>query len=193
MPFFLFSFLLIIFISFTLPSKEFSPFIFWLSFLFSGIITLSRYIVREMEGGFKGILTLPLERENIYTGKVFSLSFFLFLSGVLLYFLFVIFLNFPVSLKIFVYFLLLLVLVSFSFSALSVLLSFLSFHTKAREFFIPLLFIPLFIPPFVSALSLTKKLLTGESFISSPFFVLLFFSVFYYFLNQILFAEVVVE
>ncbi len=193
MPFFLFSFLLIIFISFTLPSKEFSPFIFWLSFLFSGIITLSRYIIREMEGGFKGILTLHLERDSIYTGKVFSLSFFLFLSGILLYFLFVIFLNFLVSLKIFFYFLILLALISFSFSTLGVLLSFLSFHTKAREFFIPLLFIPLFIPPFVSALSLTDRLLTSENFFSAPLFILLFFSIFYYFLNQSLFGEVVVE
>lgn len=193
MPFFLFSFLLIVFISFSLPSKEFSPFVFWLSFLFSGIITLSRYIIREMEGGFKGILTLPIERESIYTGKVFSLFTFLFFSGILLYFLFIIFLNFPVSLKIFFHFLLLLLLISFSFSCLGILLSFLSFHTKAREFFLPLLFVPLFIPPFISVLSLTEKLISGEKFFSAPFYILLFFSIFYYFLNQMLFEEVIME
>lgn len=192
-PFFLFSFLLIIFVSFSLPSREFSPFVFWLSFLFSGIITLSKYIIREMEGGFKGMLTSPLERESIYTGKVFSLFTFLFFSGILLYFLFVIFLNFPISIKIFFYFLLLLSLISFSFASLGVLLSFLSFHTKAREFFLPLLFIPLFIPPFISALSLTQKLLIKEKIFSAPFYILLFFSIFYYFLNQILFEEVVME
>gem|GEM_PF-2721761 len=193
MPFLLFSFLLIIFISFSLQNKEFSPFIFWLSFLFSGITSLSRYLLKETSGGFKGILILPIERESIYRGKVFSLTFFLFISGIILYFLFTIFLNFPISLKIFLKFLIILFLISFSFSSLGIILSFLSFHTKAKEFFLPLLIIPLFIPPFISATSLTQKIISNEKLISPHFFILLFFSIFYFFLNELLFEEVLIE
>ncbi len=192
-PFLLFSFLLIVFISFTIQNKEFSPFIFWLSFLFSGIITLSKYIVKEMNGGFKGLLILPIDRESIFIGKTLSLTIFLFLSGILLYFLFLIFLNFPFSLKIFSYFLIILFFTSFSFSSLGILISFLAMNTKAKEFFLPLIIIPLFIPPFISAISLTNKVLYNEKFLSPYFYILLFFSFLYFFLNQLLFEEVILE
>ena len=192
-PFFLFSFLLIVFISFTIQDKEFSPFIFWLSFLFSGVITLLKYIIKETNGGFKGLLILPIDRESIFIGKVLSLTLFLFLSGILLYFLFLIFLNFPFSLKIFSYFLIILFFTSFSFSSLGILLSFLAMNVKAKEFFLPLIIIPLFIPPFISAVSLTNKVLYNEKFLSPYFYILLFFSFFYFFLNQLLFEEILLE
>lgn len=192
-PFLIFSFLLIVFISFSIQNKEFSPFIFWLSFLFSGIISLSRYTVRETDGGFKGLLILPIDRESIFIGKTFSLTIFLFFSGIFLYFLFLIFLNFPFSLKIFFYFLIILFFTSFSFSSLGILISFLSMSTKAKEFFLPLIIIPLFIPPFISATSLTNRVLSNEKFLSPHFYILLFFSLLYFFVNQILFEEILID
>ncbi|MEO0231621.1 MAG: heme exporter protein CcmB [candidate division WOR-3 bacterium] len=192
-PFLIFSFLLIVFISFSIQNREFSPFIFWLSFLFSGIISLSRYTVKETNGGFKGLLILPIDRESIFIGKTISLTLFLFLSGIFLYFLFLIFLNFPFSLKIFLYFLIILFFTSFSFSSLGILISFLTMGTRAKEFFLPLIIIPLFIPPFISAISLTNKVLSNEKFLSPYLYILIFFSLLYFFLNQVLFEEILID
>ncbi|MEN3044464.1 MAG: heme exporter protein CcmB [Candidatus Hydrothermales bacterium] len=194
-PYLLFSFLLLFLLSFGVERifdlKLFS-FFYFLSFMFAGMLGFERVTALEFEtGGIYSLLTFPIPRNYIFISKTLSMFLFQFFSGVILMIIFSVFLN--VNFPPIFYFLIIIILFSFGFSILGVILSFLTFSSRAREFLLPIVLIPLFIPPFVSATFALNTLLEDKFLNLNYIYFLVFFDVFYFFISDLLFEYVILE
>ena len=73
-----------------------APGILWITFIFSGILGLTRLFVLEQENNtIHGILLSPVSRENIYLSKVISTFIFISASELIIVPLFSILFNVP--------------------------------------------------------------------------------------------------
>ncbi|MEN3046785.1 MAG: heme exporter protein CcmB [Candidatus Hydrothermales bacterium] len=194
-PYLLFSLLLLFLLGFGVErifDLRLFSFFYFLSFMFAGILGFERVIALEFEtGGIYSLITFPIPRNYIFISKVLSMFLFLFLTGLILMIIFSVFLNvtFPPLFP----FLVIILLFSFGFSVLGIMLSFLTFASKAREFLLPIVLIPLFIPPFVSATFALNKLLE-ENFLNLNYiFFLIFFDILYFLISDLLFEYVILE
>ena len=63
---------------------ELAPGILWITFIFSGILGLTRLFVVEQENNtIHGLLLSPVSRENIYVSKAISTFLFMFVSEII--------------------------------------------------------------------------------------------------------------
>ncbi len=137
------------------------PGILWVTFAFSGVLSLNRAFVTEKESGcLEGLLAAPITREAVYVGKMLgSLLFLLVIEAV--------------SLPIFAFLLNLSVLsgplivttllATVGFVAVGTLFSGLSVNTRAREMVLPILFLPVVAPVIISAVKASGVALSGGS------------------------------
>ncbi|MEO0290716.1 MAG: heme exporter protein CcmB [candidate division WOR-3 bacterium] len=194
-PYLLFSFLLLFLISFGIERIEdlkLFSFFYFLSFIFAGMIGFERISSMEFEtGGIYSLLTFPIPRNYIFISKILSMFLFQLISGFILMVIFSIFLN--IDFPPFFPFFIILILFSFGFSILGTLLSFLTFSSKAREFLLPIILLPLFVPPFISVTKSLTLLLEEKIFNLNYAFFLFFFDVLYFFISDLLFEYVLME
>lgn len=194
-PYLLFSFLLLFLLSFGLERIEnirLFSFFYFLSFIFAGMIGFERNISLEFEsGGIYFLLTFPIKRELIFISKTISMFLFQTVSGLILMIIFSIFLN--ISFPPLFPFLLILILFSFGFSILGTLLSFLTFSSRAKEFLLPILLIPLFIPPLIAGTKVLTLLFEEGIFKMNYLYFLVFFDTLYFFVSDLLFEYVILE
>lgn len=137
------------------------PGILWVTFAFSGVLSLNRAFIHERESGcLEGLMAAPISREAIYVGKMLgSLISMLVVEAIALP-IFALLFDLPVfSLALIVTTL----LATIGFVAVGTLFSALAVNTRARDMVLPILFLPVVVPVIISAVKASGLALTGGS------------------------------
>ena len=136
-----------------------SPGILWISFIFAGILGLTRIFVNEKENGnLEGLLLSPASREAIYLGKMFSTLIFMLIAQSIILPIFSILFNVSLFEPML---LLILILTTIGFSSIGTLFSAIAINTKSREIMLPMLFVPIVIPIIIGAVVSTGTIMEG--------------------------------
>ncbi|HKQ33428.1 MAG TPA: heme exporter protein CcmB [Thermodesulfobacteriota bacterium] len=138
------------------------PAMLWITFTFAGVLGLSRSFALEKEGSaVLGMLLTPTDRSLIYFGKMISNTLFVFVVGITIVPMFVLFFNLgftgtilPLVPVVF--------LGSLGFVAVGTLFSAMAVNTRLREVLLPILLFPIIIPLIVSAVKLSTLVLEGK-------------------------------
>ncbi|MBI2850464.1 MAG: heme exporter protein CcmB [Chloroflexi bacterium] len=165
----------------------------WVTFAFSGVLSLNRAFVMEKEEGcFEGLMVAPVSREIIYTGKMLgSLLFLLIIEAIALPIF-----AFLFNLGVFSWQLIVIVfLTTVGFVGVGTLFSALAVNTKAREMVLPILFFPIVIPIIIGAVKASESALSGGSWgdISSWLGITGAFDVIFLVVSYLIFAFVIEE
>ncbi|MFC1988347.1 heme exporter protein CcmB [Chloroflexota bacterium] len=165
----------------------------WVTFAFSGVLSLNRSFVMEKEDGcLEGLMVAPISREVIYVGKMLgSLLFMLVIEAIALP-VFAFFFNINVlSPQIIV----ITILSTLGFVAVGTLFSALAVNTKAREMVLPILFLPIVVPVIISAVKASSLALSGESWsgLASWLQIIVAFDVIFLVVSFLVFTFVIEE
>lgn len=136
------------------------PGILWVTFAFSGVLSLNRAFIPEKEGGcLEGLMAAPISREAIFVGKMLgSLLSMIAIEAVALPVFAVLF-----NLRVFSGALILTTLLAtVGFVSVGTLFSALAVNTRAREMVLPILFLPVVVPVVIAAVKASALALTGE-------------------------------
>lgn len=146
-----------------------APAMLWISFTFAGVLGLSRSFALEKEGNaIIGMLLTPTDRSLIYAGKMISNTIFVFLVGLLMVPMFILFFNYN-FLSTLVPLIPVIFLGSIGFVSVGTLFSAMALNTKLREVMLPILLFPIIIPVIVSAVKLSEQVLDGNSLLAASF------------------------
>ncbi len=146
-----------------------APAMLWISFTFAGVLGLSRSFALEKEGdAIIGMLLTPTDRSLIYAGKMISNTIFVFLVGLLMVPMFILFFNYN-FLSTLVPLIPVIFLGSIGFVSVGTLFSAMALNTKLREVMLPILLFPIIIPVIVSAVKLSEQVLDGDSLLAASF------------------------
>lgn len=170
-----------------------APGILWVTFAFSGVLSLNRAFIAEKEDGcLEGLMACPIGREVIYVGKLLgSLLFMLAVEAIALP-VFVVLFNLPVfSLELIT----ITILATIGFVALGALFSALATNTRAREMVLPILFLPLVLPVIIAAVKATGLALAGQpwSAMSTWLYIIIAFDIVFLVVSYLVFPFVIEE
>ncbi len=144
-----------------------APAMLWISFIFAGVLGLSRSFALEKEGNaILGLMLTPTDRTLIYAGKMISNTIFVFLVGLIIVPMFVIFFNYN-FLETLVPLIPVILLGSIGFVSVGTLFSAMALNTRLREVLLPILLFPIIIPVIVSAVKLSGLALEGKSILEA--------------------------
>ncbi|MCZ7397229.1 MAG: heme exporter protein CcmB [Candidatus Methanoperedens sp.] len=139
-----------------------APGMLWIAFTFAGMLGLSRSFSGEKEEGcLEGLKLCPVDRSDIYTGKVISNAVLMFLMELTTIPIFV--MLFSYDIKNIPGLMLVVILGTFGFIFVGTLLSALTVNTRTRELLLPVILFPVLIPVILSAVTATGIMLgSGE-------------------------------
>jgi heme exporter protein B len=135
------------------------PGMLWVTFAFSGVLSLNRAFVPERESGcMEALLAAPISREAIYVGKMLSsLMSMVVVEAVALPIFALLFDLNVLSLPLVV----ITLLATVGFIAVGTLFSALAVNTRARDMVLPILFLPVVVPVVISAVKASALALGG--------------------------------
>lgn len=165
-----------------------APGMLWIAFTFAGMLGLSRSFAGEKEEGcLEGLKLCPVERAEIYNGKVISNAVLMFLMEITTIPIFVVLFNY--DLKNIPGLTLVIILGTFGFIFVGTLLSALTVNTRTREILLPVILFPVLIPVILSAVTATGKLLlSGDIFeISGELQILAIYDIIFFVVAQLVF------
>jgi heme exporter protein B len=165
-----------------------APGMLWIAFTFAGMLGLSRSFAGEKEEGcLEGLKLCPVERAEIYNGKVISNAVLMFLMEITTIPIFVVLFNY--DLKNIPGLTLVIILGTFGFIFVGTLLSALTVNTRTREILLPVILFPVLIPVILSAVTATGTLLSsGEiSEISGELQILAIYDIIFFIVAQLVF------
>jgi heme exporter protein B len=137
-----------------------APGMLWIAFTFAGMLGLSRSFAGEKEEGcLEGLKLCPVDRAEIYNGKVISNAVLMFLMEITTIPIFVVLFNY--DLKNIPGLALVIILGTFGFIFVGTLLSALTVNTRTREILLPVILFPILIPVILSAVTATGTLLSS--------------------------------
>lgn len=139
------------------------PSFMWISFLFAGVLGLSRSFSIEKENeAIKGTLLTPTSRSILFISKFFSNLIFLMMVEIILIPLFIIFFNYDMKGSLYA-----LIFIIFAgtcgFVSVGTLFSAMSINTRLREVILPILLFPIILPLLINAVRVTQTILNGKS------------------------------
>lgn len=144
--------------------SDFSSGIYWVAFLFSGIIWLEQTVELETENDcFEALLMAPVSRTLLLAAKISSNLLFVILVQAIFIPLFAVFFD-ETFFSIFPGLAGLVFLTGLGFITLGTLLSILTAGIRSSEVLLPLLLFPLSIPLFLGSIRITDALIAGEAF-----------------------------
>ena len=141
---------------------EAAPGVLWVSIIFAGILGIGRTIAAERDRGtLEGLLLAPIDRGNIYLGKLAANLIFMAIVEILVFILFSALFNLPV-----LQWQLLPVafLGTFGFATVGTLLAGVSANSRARELLLPILLLPIVVPVMIAAVEATANVLSPREF-----------------------------
>ena len=165
-----------------------APGMLWIAFTFAGMLGLSRSFAGEKEEGcLEGLKLCPVDRAEIYNGKVISNAVLMFLMEITTIPIFVVLFNY--ELKNIPGLALVILLGTFGFIFVGTLLSALTVNTRTREILLPVILFPVLIPVILSAVTATGILLTtGDIFeISGELQILAIYDIIFFIVAQLVF------
>ena len=140
-----------------------APGMLWISFTFAGMLGLSRSFAGEKEEGcLEGLKLCPVERSEIYNGKVLSNAVLMFLMEMATLPIFIVLFSYEIK-NIFGL-IVVIILGTFGFIFVGTLLSALTVNTRTREILLPVILFPVLIPVILSAVSATGIMLSNGNF-----------------------------
>lgn len=140
-----------------------APGMLWISFTFAGMLGLSRSFAGEKEEGcLEGLKLCPVERSEIYNGKVLSNAVLMFLMEMATLPIFVVLFSYEI--KNILGLIVVIILGTFGFIFVGTLLSALTVNTRTREILLPVILFPVLIPVILSAVSATGIMLSNGNF-----------------------------
>jgi heme exporter protein B len=165
-----------------------APGMLWIAFTFAGMLGLSRSFAGEKEEGcLEGLKLCPVDRAEIYNGKVISNAVLMFLMEITTIPIFVVLFNY--DLKNIPGLVLVIILGTFGFIFVGTLLSALTVNTRTREILLPVILFPVLIPVILSAVTATGTLLlSGDIFeISGELQILAIYDIIFFVVAQLVF------
>ncbi|MEW6184005.1 MAG: heme exporter protein CcmB [Bacillota bacterium] len=142
---------------------EFAGGLLWIAFLFTSLLGLNRSFVHEKdEGCLEGLLLSPVDRPNIFLGKMIGNLIFLSIVELLAIPLYITLFNLSIkgSVPLFIAAVL---LSDVGICAIGTLLSTISINTKLRDMLLPLIFLPVSSPLLIAAVVATNKIMSGAT------------------------------
>jgi heme exporter protein B len=165
-----------------------APGMLWIAFTFAGMLGLSRSFAGEKEEGcLEGLKLCPVDRAEIYNGKVISNAVLMFLMEMTTVPIFVVLFNY--DLKNIPGLVLVIILGTFGFIFVGTLLSALTVNTRTREILLPVILFPVLIPVILSAVTATGTLFSkGDiSEIWSELQILAIYDIIFFVVAQLVF------
>ncbi|MCG8604929.1 heme exporter protein CcmB [bacterium] len=158
-----FSLMVALIVNFSFPPgsefmEEAAPGILWMTFVFAGIIGMSRSFVYEVDKGcLQGLMLVPTNRVVIYISKFLLNFLFMALVELIILPVFSIFFRFNIMASFWP--LLAVVLLStIGFAVVGTLFSAISVNTRTREVMLPILHFPVAIPIIIGAAQSTAAI-----------------------------------
>lgn len=164
---FFFALLTLFIFNFSLPldqraAQELAPGLIWIAFSFTGIIGLGRAFLAERENDcLEALLIAPAPKGALYLGKLLGNFLFMLTVEILLFPLFVLFLNLEVGGGLGLL-LLVFILGTLGLAALGTLFSAMMVQVRAREVMFPILMLPLAVPVMIASVQATAGILHGS-------------------------------
>jgi len=165
-----------------------APGMLWIAFTFAGMLGLSRSFAGEKEEGcLEGLKLCPVERAEIYNGKVISNAVLMFLMEITTIPIFVVLFNY--DLKNIPGLTLVIILGTFGFIFVGTLLAALTVNTRTREILLPVILFPVLIPVILSAVTATGTLLSSGDIteISGELQILAIYDIIFFVVAQLVF------
>jgi heme exporter protein B len=140
--------------------KLVAPGILWVTFTFSGILSLNRSFVPEKEENcLEGLMVSPLPREAIFVGKMLGAFTFMLAIEIIALPVFALLFNLALSFQL----VLVTLMATLGFVAVGTLFAALAVNTRAREMVLPILFLPVVVPLVICAVKSSEIALSGKS------------------------------
>ncbi|MCX9084197.1 MAG: heme exporter protein CcmB [Candidatus Methanoperedens sp.] len=165
-----------------------APGMLWIAFTFAGMLGLSRSFAGEKEEGcLDGLKLCPVDRSDIYNGKVLSNAVLMFLMEIA---------TLPIFIVLFSYdiqnlpgLILVIILGTFGFIFVGTLLSALTVNTRTREILLPVILFPVLIPVILSSVTATASMLANGNIsdISGELQILAVYDIIFFVVAQIVF------
>ena len=162
---FVFSLLVIVIFSFAFELRvedvrKVAPGVLWVTFVFAGMLGLSRSFVLEKDKGcLEGLLLCPVDRSAIYFGKMLGNVIFMTTVEAMILPIFSILFNISLFQPVL---LLIVVLGTLGFAGVGTLFSAMAVHTRSREVMLPVLLFPVVVPAMIAAVKATGGILDGQ-------------------------------
>ena len=164
---FIFSLLVIVIFSFAFELRvedvrKVAPGVLWVTFVFAGMLGLSRSFVLEKDKGcLEGLLLCPVDRSAIYFGKMLGNVIFMTTVEAMILPIFSILFNISLFQPALI---LIVVLGTLGFAGVGTLFSAMAVHTRSREVMLPVLLFPVVLPAMIAAVKATGGILDGQPF-----------------------------
>lgn len=165
-----------------------APGMLWISFTFAGMLGLSRSFSSEKEEGcLEGLKLCPVDRSDIYNGKVISNAVLMFLMELITVPMFIVLFSFDINNILGLMIVVLLGTLGFVF--VGTLLSALTANTRTRELLLPVILFPVIIPLILSSVTATGTILAsgGLSDIAGDIQVLAIYDIIFFIVAQMVF------
>jgi len=165
-----------------------APGMLWIAFTFAGMLGLSRSFAGEKEEGcLEGLKLCPVDRSEIYNGKVVSNAVLMFLMEITTVPVFIVLFSYDI--KNIPGLALVAILGTFGFIFVGTLLSALTVNTRTREILLPVVLFPVLIPVILSAVTATGVMLaSGEiSDIAGELQILAVYDIVFFIVAQLVF------
>lgn len=171
-----------------------APGVLWVAFTFAGMIGLNRSLSMEIDNDcLQGLLLAPLDRGDLYLGKVASNFVFMILAEMVVLPAFVVLYNLRFNAQV-LWIAAIAVLGTLGFASIGTILSTISANTRMKEVMLPVLQIPLTFPVVIAAVESTSMVLSGNrTGISVWLYLLAGFTIVYLTASYLVFEYVVEE
>ena len=167
----IFSLVIVLLLSFTInPTNPNLSYLtsgfFWLTCLLSTVIGLLRSFNQEKEmNAFGMLLSSPIDRGNIYIGKMIATLIFIFITQLIIIPFFILLLNFVLPDDIISFFIFI-IITDWAIAAIGVSVTGIGMHTRMGEVLTPILLYPLLSPVLISAIQIMDEMLKGNNYIN---------------------------
>jgi len=165
-----------------------APGMLWIAFTFAGMLGLSRSFAGEKEEGcLDGLKLCPVDRSDIYNGKVLSNAVLMFLMEIATLPIFIVLFSYDI--KNLPGLIIVIILGTFGFIFVGTLLSALTVNTRTREILLPVILFPVLIPVILSAVTATATMLANGdlSDISGELQILVIYDIIFFVVAQMVF------
>ena len=136
-----------------------APGILWVSFVFGGVLGLTRSFALEKENGnLHALLLAPVGRDSIFFGKMLASFLFMLLVEVIIFPIFAVLFNLSLAAP---ELLPVAVLATLGIATVGTVFSAMAVNTRAREVMLPLLFLPVALPVVIAAVEASRTVITG--------------------------------
>jgi len=169
----MFAFLIILIFSFSFEDSrgdydritELAPGMLWVTFMFAGMLGLSRsFALEQEENCIEGLKLCPVDRSTIYVGKMLSNLVLMLIMEAVAIPVFMVLFNYTIA-NLF-WLALIILLGTIGFLAVGTLLSALTLNAQTREILLPVILFPVLFPLILTLVPATASVLTGASVIT---------------------------